>query len=287
MSIGGIYSLLTGYTGMFLMGHAGFMAIGGYVAACMNIYLGVPFILALLLGGLAAALSSLIVGYPTLKNKLTGDYFAIAMLGFGESIRLIIATTRPFIGGALGLTGIPKLTNIWVILVFVVLIIYCTRNYLKSHYGKNCVAVRQQEVAAEMMGINIIQTKMWALAISAFMAGFGGALYAFFATTLYPITFTQAKSTDILAAVVFGGINSLTGPVIAAFILASLPELLRAFAQWRLVIYGLLFVAIMIFRPEGLMGYKELSFKGIARNSVKLWKKAKGVPKGKGADKNV
>ncbi|MDL2327222.1 branched-chain amino acid ABC transporter permease [Ruminococcaceae bacterium OttesenSCG-928-A11] len=275
-------TLLTGYMGMFSMGHAGFMAIGGYISACMTIYLGVPFVPALLIGALAAALSSLIVGYPTLKNKLTGDYFAIAMLGFGESIRLIIANTKPFIGGALGLTGIPKKTTIWVVVIFAVIIIYCMRNYLKSHYGKNATAIRQQEVAAEMMGINIMSNKIWALVISAFTAGFAGGLYAFFATTLYPITFTSVKSTDILAAVVFGGINSLSGPLIAAFILAFLPELLRSFAQWRLVIYGLLFVVIMIFRPEGLMGYKEVSPKGMVRFVSKTWNRLFKKEKSKG-----
>lgn len=272
-------TLLTGYTGMFSMGHAGFMAIGGYIAACMNIYLGIPFVPALLIGALAASLSSLIVGYPTLKNKLTGDYFAIAMLGFGESIRLIIANTRPFIGGALGLSGIPKKTTIWVVLICCAIFIFGMRNYLKSHYGKNATAIRQQEVAAEMMGINVMSNKLWALVISAFTAGFAGGLYGFFATTLYPITFTSVKSTDVLAAVVFGGINSLSGPLIAAFILAFLPELLRTFAEWRLVIYGLLFVVIMIFRPEGLLGYKEISFKGMWRFLVKTFRKIFGKSK--------
>jgi len=258
-------ALLTGYAGMFSMGHAAFMAIGGYFSACMNIYFNIPFLPALFMGALAASLSSLIVGYPTLKNKLSGDTFAIAMLGFGESVRLIIANTRSYLGGALGLMDIPKKTNIWVVSVFTFLILFCMRNYLKSHYGKNATAIRQQEVAAEMMGINVFSNKMWALVISAFTAGFAGALYGFFISTLYPITFTSAKSTDILAAVVFGGINSLTGPIIAAIILVFMPELLRAFAMWRLVIYGLLFIVIMVFRPEGLLGYKEFPLHGMIR----------------------
>lgn len=266
-------TVLTGYAGMFSMGHAGFMAIGGYFAACMNLYLGIPFIPAVLLGGLAAVAVSIPLGYLTMKNKLSGDYFAIAMLGFGESVRLIIANTNPYLKGAMGLTGMPKTTTIWVVLVFTVAILYLVRCYLKSQYGKNLTAIRLQDEAAEMMGIPVMKSKMWAFAISAFTAGIGGALYGFFTTTLYPTNFGSAKSTDILAAVVFGGINSLTGPVIAAIILVALPELLRVFAAWRLVIYGLLFVLIMLFRPEGLLGYREFSFRGIGRFFVKLYRR--------------
>ncbi|MDR1159351.1 MAG: branched-chain amino acid ABC transporter permease [Syntrophomonadaceae bacterium] len=258
-------AVLTGFCGIFSMGHAGFMAIGGYFAACMNIYAGVHFIPAIIMGGAAAALVSLPLGYVTLKNKLSGDYFAIAMLGFGESVRLIIANTKPYIQGAMGLTGIPKKVDIWVVLAFAAIIVYFIGNFLKSQYGKNLTAIRLQDEAAEMMGVPVMENKIWVFAISAFTAGIGGALYGFFTTTLYPGNFGSAKSTDILAAVVFGGINSLTGPIIAAVLLVALPELLRVFAAWRLVVYGLMFVVIMLFRPEGLLGYKEFSFPGIIR----------------------
>jgi branched-chain amino acid transport system permease protein len=262
-------TLLVGYTGLFSMGNAGFMAIGGYFSACMNLYLNIPFLPAILLGGLVAVLASVVVGYVTMKTKLSGDYFAIAMLGFGESIRLVISNSRTYLNGAIGLTGMPKETSIWVIIPFVIVIVYMIRNYTRSQYGKNCIAIRQQEVAAEMMGVPILKNKIWALMISAFTAGIAGGLYGFFTTTLYPSNFGTYKSVDMLAAVVFGGINSVTGPIIAAILLVALPELLRVFAAWRLVIYGLLFVVIMLFRPEGLLGYREVSPKGIARFFVK------------------
>ncbi len=252
-------TILTGFTGMFSMGHAGFMAIGGYTAAVLNMYLHIPFLPALFLGGLVAAVLSLVVGIPTIRSRLTGDCFAIAMLGFGEAVRLLISNTYPVLNGALGLTGIPKKTTIYVVIVFVAATIYLVRNYLHSHYGKNCVAVQQQEIAAEMMGIDIAETKLWSLMLSAFFAGIGGGLYGFYMTGLYPINFAQAKSTDLIAAVVFGGTNTVTGPVVAAALLVLLPELLRVFSKWRLVLYGVMFVALMRFKPEGLWGYKEFS----------------------------
>ena len=256
-------TLLTGFTGMFSMGHAGFMAIGGYSAAVLHMHLHVPFLLAVLLGGVIAALSSLIVGVPTIKNRLTGDCFAIAMLGFGETVRLLSSNIYPVINGAMGLTGIPKKTTFTVVLVFVVVCLFLLRNYTKSQYGKNLVAVQQQEIAAEMMGIDTVKTKLWSLALSAFFTGVGGALFGFYMPCLYPSNFTSTKSTDLTAAVVFGGTNSITGPVIAAALLIIFPEVLRVFALWRLVIYGLMFVIIMLFKPEGLLGYKEFSIRGI------------------------
>ena len=272
--------LLTGFTGMFSMGHAGFMAVGGYVAACLNIYLNIPFVLAVFLGGVAAALSSLIVGVPTLRNRLTGDCFAIAMLGFGEVVRLLSSNIYPFINGALGLTGIPKMTSFPVIVVAVIIVLYLLRNYTKSQYGKNLVAIQQQEVAAEMMGINVVSSKLWSLALSAFFTGVGGALFGFYMTCLYPSNFTSTKSNDLIAAVVFGGTNSITGPTIAAALLMIFPEVLRAFDTWRFVIYGLLFVIIMLFKPEGLLGYKEFSIRGIIR-----W--CRGLPRKLGGKKDV
>lgn len=273
-------TLLTGFTGMFSMGHAGFMAIGGYSAAVLNMYLHVPFLLAVFLGGVIAALSSLIVGIPTIRNRLTGDCFAIAMLGFGEAIRLLTSNIYPVINGAMGLVGIPKKTTFTVVLVFVVVCLFLLRNYTKSQYGKNLVAVQQQEVAAEMMGIDTSREKLWSLALSAFLTGMGGALFGFYMTCLYPSNFTSTKSTDLTAAVVFGGTNSITGPVIAAALLIIFPEVLRVFSQWRFVIYGFLFVVLMLFKPEGLLGYKEISIKGIVR-----W--CKNLPKRIGGKKDV
>lgn len=273
-------TILTGFTGMFSMGHAGFMAIGGYSAAVLYMHLHVPFLLAVILGGVIAALSSLIVGVPTIHNRLTGDCFAIAMLGFGEAIRLLTSNIYPVINGAMGLVGIPKRTTFTVVLCFVVICLFLIRNYMKSQYGKNLVAVQQQEIAAEMMGIDVTKTKLWSLALSAFFTGMGGALFAFYMTCLYPSNFTSTKSTDLTAAVVFGGTNSITGPVIAAALLIILPEMLRVFSKWRFVIYGFLFVVMMLFKPEGLLGYKEFSIRGVVR-----WVKA--LPKKIGGKKDV
>ena len=258
-------TLLTGFTGMFSMGHAGFMAIGGYAAAVLYQQLHVPFLLAVILGGVVAALSSLIVGVPTIRNRLTGDCFAICMLGFGEAIRLMASNIKPFIGGATGLTGLPKKTTLLVVTVFVVITLFLLRNYTKSQYGKNLVAIQQQEIAAEMMGIDTVSSKLWSLALSAFFVGVAGGLFGFYMTCLYPTNFTSTKSTDLTAAVVFGGTNSITGPAIAAALLIIFPEVLRVFSQWRFVIYGLMFVLIMLFKPEGLLGYKEFSIRGIVR----------------------
>ena len=251
-------TVLTGYAGMFSMGQAGFMTIGAYFAACFCIYAHIPFLLSVVLGACMSVLVSLLIGFPVLKNNLTGDYFAVCMLGFGEAVRLLAANIQPYIHGAMGLTAIPKRTTVLVVVGCAAVILFLVRNYLRSHYGKNLIAIRQQEVAAEMMGIRIMQSKMWAFAISAFTCGFAGALFAFYSTTMYPTTFMQAKSTDLNAAVVFGGVNSLSGPMFAAIILAALPELLRAFSTWRLVVYGLLFVIVMLFRPNGLFGNREI-----------------------------
>ena len=265
-------TVLTGYGGMFSLGQAGFMSIGAYFAACFHIYGHIPFLLAVLLGALVSTAAAVLIGFPVLKNKLTGDYFAVCMLGFGEAVRLISANFKPYIKGAMGLTGIPRKTTLTVVVVCTLVVLFLIRNYLKSHYGKNLIAIRQQEVAAEMMGMNIMSNKMWALAISGFTCGFAGALYAFYATTMYPTTYGSAKSTDLNAAVVFGGVNSLSGPMMAAIILAAMPEVLRAFAMWRLVIYGLLFVVIMLFRPEGLFGNND-----IAGELKRLWRWIKRV----------
>lgn len=167
--------LLVGYTGIFSMGHAGFMAIGGYAAALLYLHLHIPYVVAVIAGGLIAAICSIIIGYPTLKMKLRGDYFAIATLGFGEIVKLILANSGPdsIFGGAMGVIGIPKKTNLIWVIIFTVISIYVLRSIIKSDYGKNFVAIQQQEVAAEMIGINVFKVKMTSLLISAFYAGIG------------------------------------------------------------------------------------------------------------------
>jgi branched-chain amino acid transport system permease protein len=272
MTLGGIniimvvgLAILVGYTGLFSMGHAGFMMIGAYTAVICYKYLGIPFVLDLVIAGLMATVISLIIGFPTLRNRLTGDQFAIAMLGFGEAIRMIVSNTKPVFNGALGISGFPKLTTLWIVAIVVVIGIILIVNFVRSAYGRSCIAVREQEVAAEIMGIDVSKVKLISFCISAFYVGVGGALFAFYMTFISPAMIPQQKSSDLLAGVVFGGINSVSGPVIASGALAILPEVLRAFSTWRLVIYGVLFVVVMLYRPEGLMGFKEISIKPIIK----------------------
>jgi len=273
-------AILTGYTGLFSIGHAGFMALGGYLSAILVKEYNVPFVVALLAGGTFAGLCSFIIGYPAFRSKLRGDYFAIATLGFSEAIRLILNNTKTLgtikIGGAFGYMNIPNHSNVFVVLVAVILALFFAHMFVTSQYGKNCIAIGQDEVAAEMMGVNLLRTKLLALFVSAFYAGVAGGLLGFYFAYLSPSFFTLTKSSDLLAAVVFGGIQSIIGPVITAFVLVAVPELLRALAEWRLILYGFLFVVVMIFRPQGLLGYVEMNL-NFARN---LWSKIRNKPVG-------
>lgn len=251
--------ILTGYTGLFSLGHAGFVSIGAYFSAVLCKDFGVPFILAMVLGGLVAALSSVIVGYPTLRGKLKGDYFAIAMMGFAEAIRLLFSNIYPYFNGALGLSGIPKKITLGNALLFAAVVIFFTYQYVHSQHGRLALSIREQEVAAELIGVNVTKEKMKSLMISAFLCGVSGGMTAFYYTYMTPNTFSAEVSNNMLSAVVFGGMGSISGPVIASAILTAIPEVLRAVARWRLVIYGLLMVVVMLFRPEGLLGNRELS----------------------------
>lgn len=254
-------AILTGYTGMFSIGNAGFMALGGYMAAVLNMRFGVPFLPAVLLGGLFAGLCSLLIGFPTFRSRLTGDYFAIATFGFSEAIRLLIVNSKhPWINGAIGLSGIPMLTDLGNTLAITLGAVLLAHAFVTSQYGKNCIAISQDVTAAEMMGVNVLKTKLLALFISAFYGGVAGGMLGFYFAYLTPSLFTVTRSSDLLAAVVFGGMQSLIGPVIAAFVLVAVPQLLYAFESWRLVVYGLVFVLVMVFRPQGLLGYTDMNF---------------------------
>lgn len=249
-------SLLTGFTGLFSFGHAGFMAIGGYATAMMTVNFGWPFIPALMVGGLAAALVSAFIGKLTLNLK--GDYFCIATLGFGEAIRLILDNVQVF-GGARGWPGIPNYTSIWNVIGINIIAIIVLANLIRSRHGRNMIAVREEELASQIIGINVFKYKLTSLMISASYAGIAGGLMGHYMTFLQPKMFSLAKSTEMTIIVIFGGLGSLSGSVLGALVLTSLPEILRAFSQWRLVCYGLAVIFIMISRPEGLMGGYELT----------------------------
>ena len=274
-------SLLTGFTGLFSFGHAGFMAIGGYTSAMLSVKFGCPFIPALLIGGLTASLISVIIGRLTLNLK--GDYFCIATLGFGEAIRLILDNVQYF-GGARGWPGIPNSTSLLNILAINVIAVLFLVNLIRSRHGRNMIAIREEELASQVVGINVFKHKLISLMISAAYAGIAGGLMAHYMTFLQPKMFSLIKSTELTIIVIFGGLGSVSGSVLGAFILTALPELLRSFSEWRLVFYGLAVILIMISRPEGLMGGYELtpsSMKKLFRIvKAKLQTKAKGLEGG-------
>lgn len=255
-------NLITGFTGQLCLGHAGFMSIGAYVGAMLSIKLSLPLPFVLILGGCGAALIAFIIGIPTLK--LSGDYFAITTLALGEIIRVII-TNIDYLGGPRGVVGIPEKVNFtWAYIVMIVttLVIY---NIIHSSQGRTMISVRENEIAAEAMGVNTFKVKLITFIIAAFFAGVAGALYAHYAGFLQPTSFGFIRSVEILTFVVFGGMGSLTGTFLATIILTFLPELLRSIQDLRMVIYSVALIVLMIFRPEGLMGTKELSLKSITK----------------------
>ena len=249
-------SLLTGFTGLFSFGHAGFMAIGAYVSAICTMNYGMPFILAMVVGAVVSMIMSFIIGYFTLGLK--GDYFCIATLGFGESVRLIFDNLQ-FFGGSRGLSGIPMVTTFELTAVICVLAIVAMVFLIKSRQGRNMIAIREEELASQAIGINVFRYKMMSFAISAAYAAIGGAIYAHYLGYLQPMMFQLTKSTELTIMVIFGGLGSIGGSVIGAFVLTFIPELFRTFAIWRLVVYGAVVILIMATRPQGLMGGMEFT----------------------------
>ena len=259
-------SILTGFTGLFSFGHGGFMAIGAYVSAIVSSRLGLPvsiaFPLAILAGALSAALISVLIGKLTLNLK--GDYFCIATMGFGEAVRIILNNVN-YVGGARGWANLPQYTTWWIVLGLCIVCIVVTWNLINSRQGRNLVAVREEELAAQMAGVDVFRSKMVALIVSAALAGIAGALMANYIQFLRPTMFNMAKSTDLTIMVIFGGLGSISGTIAGTILLVSLPEVFRNFAQWRLVIYGLAVIVIMVGRPQGIMGGVELTPSGIRK----------------------
>jgi branched-chain amino acid transport system permease protein len=254
-------NLINGHTGQFSLGHAGFMAVGGYIAAKLTLVFGasVPaaaqpllFLLALAAGGLAAALVGFGVGVPSLR--LRGDYLAIVTLGFGEIIRVVFQTSE-FFGAATGLTGISKLTNFawtWGLAAVTVYAVACLVN---STYGRGFIAVHDDELAASAMGINPVRYKVTAFVVGAFFAGIAGGLYAHHKLVLKPDSFDFIRSIEIVVMVILGGMGRTVGVVLAAIILTLLPEMLRGVAEYRMIIYSLLIIILMLTRPQGLFTF--------------------------------
>jgi len=257
-------SLLTGFTGLFSFGHAGFMAIGAYIGALMTVSpsttpagLGLPFAVGVIAGGAAAGIVSYFLGRITLNLK--GDYFCIATLGFGE------ATAVQVFGGARGWPGVPYSSTLPAIILVDVLAVIFLANLVKSRHGRNMIAVREEELAAQVSGINVFRYKMIALIVSAVYAGVAGVFFGHYMTFIQPKMFSMTKSTELTIIVIFGGLGSISGSVLGALFLTALPELLRAFEIWRLVFYGAAVILIMISRPKGLMGGMELTPSGLRK----------------------
>lgn len=257
--------LIIGITGQFSIGHAGFLAVGAYASAIITMKLQLPFSLALLVGGLAAALAGLIIGIPSLRLK--GDYLAIATLGFGEIVRIVFLNVE-YVGGASGIQVSHLTTWPW-LSFFVLLTIVVIVNFTNSTHGRACISIREDEIAADAMGINTTFYKVMAFAIGAFFAGVAGALYAHNFYIIQPTNFGFLKSFDILIFVVLGGLGSMSGAVIAAILLTIISTYLQDYPGTRMIIYSLVLIVMMLYRPQGLMGTRELTsfFKG--RKSAK------------------
>lgn len=265
-------SLLTGFTGLFSFGHAGFMAIGAYLSATMTMKMGLSFIPALLIGGCGAMIAGVLIGKLTLNLK--GDYFCIATLGFGEATRLILDNVQYF-GGARGLPNIPPYTNLINVVLINIVAIMVLVFIINSRHGRNMVAIREEEMASQIIGIDVFKYKLMSLAISALYAGIAGGLMAHYLGFIQPIMFKLVKSTELTIIVIFGGLGSVSGSVIGALLLTFLPEILRSFYEWRLVVYGAAVILIMITRPQGIMGGKEISLKWLVKIIKKFIKKNK------------
>lgn len=264
-------NLITGITGQLSLGNAAFMAIGAYVSSYFSVKVGVPFPVALFAGALIAGAISIVVGIPTLKLK--GDYFAITTLGVCEIIRVLI-TNMDSIGGARGFTGIPSETTFTVAYFATIVVLLIVVNIVNSTKGRSLIAIRENEIAAEAMGVNVTKYKVTAFFISALLTGFAGGLFAHYTAFIQPTTFNFMKSIEIVTFVVLGGMGSITGSILAAIVLTILPEMLRDFSEYRMVIYSLSLVMLMIFRPKGLMGtleitdvYKNIKKKLIGKNT--------------------
>ncbi|MCB9685687.1 MAG: branched-chain amino acid ABC transporter permease [Alphaproteobacteria bacterium] len=286
-------NLVNGYTGQFSIGHAAFMTVGGYAAGSVVYYghyliwgslqqqggfLGpstLLYVVALLVGGLAAALAGFVVGLPSLR--LRGDYLAIVTLGFGEIVRVLVTRTNDVlfdadeiaaaspvtlltsVGGSLGFTGLPFLTNLFWVWVAAGAVILFSYRLKRSDQGRALLSIREDEIAAEAMGIPTTRFKVQAFVYAAFFAGIAGGLFAHeVGTTLNPQELGFQKSFEVVIMVVLGGMGSVTGTTIAAAALVILPEALRSFSDYRMIAYALTLILVMLLRPQGLMGLREV-----------------------------
>lgn len=247
-------NIIVGLTGQLSLGHAAFMSVGAFTGALLTIKTGAPFSLTILLSGLITAAVAAAIGWPILR--LTGDYLAICTLGFAEIVKVAFLNLE-ITNKALGLTVPTPNTSLpmpIIVLIVVILVIIGSAFIENSRFGRALKAIRDDEIAAESMGINIARYKVQSFAVSAFMAGVGGCLYGHFLGYINPSDFGFLKSIDMLSMIVLGGLGSIPGAVFGASILSAAPEFLRFMSQYRMLVYGALLVFLMVFRPNGLLG---------------------------------
>lgn len=252
-------SVLTGFTRLFSFGNAGFMSIGAYTAAILTTRFNVNFLLAIILASAFAGFIAFLLGSVTLRLK--GDYFLITCLGFGECVRVLFNYTKNLTGGSAGYTGIPGYSSMFFSVVCTILAFYIAWRFIHSKYGRNLTSIRENEVAAEAVGINVYRAKRMSFVFSAIYAGWAGTLYAGYLMYIVPSSFNLAKSCELITTTVIGGLGSLTGSVLGAIIVTILPEIFRSMAEYRMLLYGIAVVLVIMLKPSGLYGYKEFSLK--------------------------
>ena len=262
-------NLIVGFSGQFSLGHAGFMAIGAYAAAIIGSKSPTygAFFGAMLVGALLSGAVALLVGIPTLRLK--GDYLAVATLGVSEIIRIFIINGGSITNGAAGILGIPNFTTWQMVYFFVVITTIATLNFLRSPIGRSTLSVREDEIAAESVGVNTTKIKIIAFVFGAITASIAGSLQAGFIGSVVPKDYTFINSINVLIIVVFGGLGSITGAIVSAIVLGILNMLLQDVASVRMIIYALALVLVMIFRPGGLLGTWELSVSRFFKKSKK------------------
>lgn len=262
-------NLIVGFSGQFSLGHAGFMAIGAYAAAIIGSKSPTygAFFGAMLVGALLSGAVALLVGIPTLRLK--GDYLAVATLGVSEIIRIFIINGGSLTNGAAGILGIPNFTTWQMVYFFVVITTIATLNFLRSPIGRSTLSVREDEIAAESVGVNMTKIKIIAFVFGAITASIAGSLQAGFIGSVVPKDYTFINSINVLIIVVFGGLGSITGAIVSAIVLGILNMLLQDVTSVRMIIYALALVLVMIFRPGGLLGTWELSLSRFFKKSKK------------------
>jgi branched-chain amino acid transport system permease protein len=259
-------NMIVGITGQLSLGQAGFLAIGAFGCMFFHLDLGLPLPLAALCAILVTAFAGFLIGFPVLK--LSGDYLAIVTLGFGEIIRVVFNNLKFLTGGPNGrtFTTVMKMNGelaFFVTTAVLVVVLALLQNFLRSTYGRAIMACREDEIAANSSGISVFRYKMLGFVIAAFIAGIGGSLFAMVDGFVQPSAAQFLRSIDYLIYVVLGGMGSMTGSILAAYVLTYLQEALRFLQDFRLLIYPLILIFVMLFRPQGLLGMKELSFVGL------------------------